>query len=320
MPPFLLAWERLLWSGRPGPLAFWRRVRFRYYVTDCRVVVTSRSGAVVRELLLDEVATIELTQTRAERLAGTSTVVITARAPEEAPIELADIRQGPQLALVLQLRASDRFGLDHESEFFAEALRSGTPGLLKPALLRPVPLAGAACAAVAAAVVLFWHPGMTSPVRYPADDAIAPDGVRRDRAAIVRFMQSEVMPVARRVLGPIKGGPERVSCETCHGTNPQAQQWKMPAVRALPEPEFRLAGLERFNRRLDPQIRNAIYGYLAKADKQTTAAYMRSVVMPAMAQVLGRPAYDFTRSYEYNRVRAAIGCYHCHQVDGAEGG
>jgi hypothetical protein len=94
----------------------------------------------------------------------------------------------------------------------------------------------------------------------------------------------------------------------------------MPAVRALPEPEFRLAGLERFNRRLDPQIRNAIYGYLAKADKQTTAAYMRSVVMPAMAQVLGRPAYDFTRSYEYNRVRAAIGCYHCHQVDGAEGG
>jgi hypothetical protein len=89
----------------------------------------------------------------------------------------------------------------------------------------------------------------------------------------------------------------------------------MPAVQALPEPQFRLAGLERYNRGLDPQIRNAIYGYLAHEDKQTTAAYMRAVVMPEMARLLGRPAYDFTQSYEYNRARAAVGCYHCHQVD-----
>jgi hypothetical protein len=320
MPPFLLAWERLLWAGRPGRLDPWRRLRLRYYVTDCRVVVVTRTGAVAREILLDELAGVELRQSRAERLAGTSTVVLRARDPEEAPIELAHVREGPQLALVLQLGLSDRSGFDRESEFFAQALRSGAPKLLKPTLVGPMPLAMAASAAAAAALVLFWQPGMASPVRYPAGDAIAPDGVKRDRAAIVAFMQSAVMPVARRVLGPIKGGPERVSCETCHGTDAQSTDWKMPAVRALPEPELRLAGLERYNRRLDPQIRNAIYGYLAEADKQTTAAYMRGVVMPAMAHVLGRPVYDFTKSYEYNRVRAAIGCYHCHQVERVAGG
>ena len=42
---------------------------------------------------------------------------------------------------------------------------------------------------------------------------------------------------------------------------------------------------------------------------------MRSSVMPEMARLLGRPAYDFTQSYQDNRVRAAVGCYHCHQVE-----
>ena len=42
--------------------------------------------------------------------------------------------------------------------------------------------------------------------------------------------------------------------------------------------------------------------------------YMREVVMPGMARLLHRPAYDFTRPYEYNRSRRALGCYHCHQV------
>ena len=33
---------------------------------------------------------------------------------------------------------------------------------------------------------------------------------------------------------------------------------------------------------LDAQTRNAIYGYVAEADNQTKAAYMREVVMPGM--------------------------------------
>ena len=41
---------------------------------------------------------------------------------------------------------------------------------------------------------------------------------------------------------------------------------------------------------------------------------MREVVMPGMARLLGRAAYDFTRPYEFNRSHFAFGCYHCHQV------
>jgi hypothetical protein len=67
---------------------------------------------------------------------------------------------------------------------------------------------------------------------------------------------------------------------------------------------------------MNPQVRNAIYGYLAEPDKQHTAGYMREVVMPGMAKLLRRPAYDFTRSYDYNRARGAFGCYHCHRMEG----
>ena len=44
------------------------------------------------------------------------------------------------------------------------------------------------------------------PSAYPTDDAIYPNGEKKDRATIVRFMETEVMPWARAALGPIKGG------------------------------------------------------------------------------------------------------------------
>ena len=65
---------------------------------------------------------------------------------------------------------------------------------------------------------------------------------------------------------------------------------------------------------MDAQMRNAIYGYVADSGKLAKAAYMREVVVPGMAALLHRPAYDFTRSYEFNRSRNALGCYHCHRV------
>jgi hypothetical protein len=65
---------------------------------------------------------------------------------------------------------------------------------------------------------------------------------------------------------------------------------------------------------IDAQMRNAIYGYLAESDKQVKAGYMREVVVPGISRILRRPPYDFTQSYEYNRSRRALGCYHCHQV------
>ena len=123
------------------------------------------------------------------------------------------------------------------------------------------------------------------------------------------------MPWARATLGRLKGGADHVTCETCHGAQGRARGWQMPAVAALPQPESCATAAGKPTRRgMDAQMRNAIYGYLAESDNQAKAAYMREVVMPGMARLLHRPAYDFTRPYEYNRTQHALGCYHCHQV------
>ena len=80
------------------------------------------------------------------------------------------------------------------------------------------------------------------------------------------------------------------------------------------QPVVRDSGWETYTTRMDAQMRNAIYGYLAESDNQAKAAYMREVVMPGMARLLGRPAYDFTQPYAFNRSHFAFGCYHCHKV------
>ena len=77
---------------------------------------------------------------------------------------------------------------------------------------------------------------------------------------------------------------------------------------------IREAGGEHYGGVMDAQMRNAIYGYGSASDNVERAAYMREVVMPGMAALLHRPAYDFTRTYEYNREQFAFGCYHCHKV------
>ena len=84
--------------------------------------------------------------------------------------------------------------------------------------------------------------------------------------------------------------------------------------RALPQPDVRDRAWESYRTNIDAQMRNAIYGYLAESDKQVKAGYMREVVVPGISRILRRPSYDFTQSYEYNRSRRALGCYHCHQV------
>jgi hypothetical protein len=127
-------------------------------------------------------------------------------------------------------------------------------------------------------------------------------------------MEREVLPWARRTLGPIKGGADRITCNTCHGEEAERRSWQMPAVAALPQPEVRDRGWETYTSTMDAQMRNAIYGYIAESDNQSKAAYMREVVVPGMARLLHRPAYDFTRPYEFNRARRSIGCYHCHRV------
>jgi len=169
-------------------------------------------------------------------------------------------------------------------------------------------------ALVAAIAVAVGVRGRAASATYSADDAIYPNGEKRDEASIIAFMEAEVMPWARTVIGPLKGGPGRITCETCHGPAQGDGRWQRPAVAALPEPAVVFRGWETYSEKMDAQTRNAIYGYIAESDNQTKAAYMREVVMPGMAALLHRPAYDFTKPYAYNRSHLAFGCYHCHQV------
>jgi hypothetical protein len=175
-------------------------------------------------------------------------------------------------------------------------------------------LAGVAAVLIVSVGVLAGLGHTSASIAYSSDDAIYPGGTKRNREAIVAFMETTVLGWARVALGPIVGGSENVTCATCHGRSPEDRDWLMPAVVALPEPHFQILGWERYSGRMDAQMRNAIYGYLAESDKQAKATYMREVVMPGMARLLHRPPYDFTRSYDYNRSRVAFGCYHCHQV------
>ena len=311
---FPLPWEQVLWSSAPAfPISVSRRGT-KYAFTDFRLVVNRRNRT-IDELALHDIESVRLTQSRWQRLAGTSTVRVSSRRGR-APLELANIRHGPQLALILQLRATELFGDESRAldpEFFRSALGPGAASILHPHQ-------GLVLAAVAVLALVFAAVGLTRvsslpPVLYEADDPVAPHGSRRSSSEIAAFMERDVMPFARRALGPLVGGQDNVTCATCHGNDAEQRHWQMPGVRALPEPELRLAGLERARLWLDPQMRNAVYGYLAEEDKQSIAAYMRQVVMPGMARLMHRPAYDFAKSYGYNRSRAAIGCYHCHLVE-----
>ena len=313
-PSFPLPWEKLLWSSAPAVPAAWWRTRTEYAFTDLRLVVRRRKRT-VQELALDDIEGVTLTQQWWQRAIGTSTVRVMSRR-DASVLEIADIHHGPQLALVLQLRATELFNDDTrglDAEFFRSALGPAAPSILRPR--RGLAVAVTAAVMVTLAIVALAQPSSPLPVVYAGDDAIAPYGDRRSPQEIIAFMEREVMPFARQSLGPIVGGADRVTCETCHGVDGAQRNWRMPGVRALPEPELRLAGLERARSWLDPQMRNAVYGYTAEEGNQSVAAYMRQVVMPGMARLMHRPAYDFAKSYGYNRSRAAVGCYHCHLVE-----
>jgi hypothetical protein len=185
-----------------------------------------------------------------------------------------------------------------------DALPPRPQRLFRAAILAPVLLF------LTLAAIVFGLSGHAVPVDYPADDAVRPGGVKRSDADIRAFMERDVMPWARTALGPVVGRGQ-VTCETCHGKDAEARRYVMPAVRALPEPDVR-----RWAEAVgsDSQVRNALHGYLAEGDNLAIAAHMRGVVTPGMAALLRRPVYDFAQTYEYNRSRAAFGCYHCHMA------
>ena len=285
MTPF----ERRLWSGR------------RYSVSDLQIV--SGGG----ELALDDVGDVQRTETSLQRVLGLSTIHVHSKHARIPGLVLSNVRRGQQLAALIELVASDpRARVESIArETMAWEPRVSTPGTREG-------LTAIALVLVSLVAVVAGLHGRTPGVTYAADDAIYPGGVKRDHAEIVRFMQADVMPWARKALAPIVGSPDKVTCTTCHGVHAEANAWHMPAVAALPRPVVREAGWENFGGPIDAQMRNAFYGYSAEPDKASKAGYMREVVMPGMARLLHRPAYDFTRTYEYNREQFAFGCYHCH--------
>jgi hypothetical protein len=307
--------ERVFWSACPRCPISVIAPRTSYTLTDLRILVRRR-GRIVHEIALGDIADVELRQTWRQRLAATSTVRVRSKRAGRW-VALREISHGPQLALVLQMMSAEAetngfWCADAVGPAFIERALSADSPLLAPSRHGVVTAATAACLLLFVVAGVTQHSTLT-PVTYGADDPIAPNGNRRSMSDIAAFMEAEVMPFARRALGPVVGSTN-VACETCHGQDARARGWQMPGVGALPEPEVRFAGMERTAFPLDPQIRNAIYGYLAEEDKLPTAAYMRAVVMPGMAKVMRRPAYDFTKTYSYNRSRVAVGCYHCHRV------
>jgi hypothetical protein len=305
-----LPWERVLWNGRPAfpPLA-----RERWVLTDLRLV--RLAGPVIDELLLHDIGEIHRTESRLGRMAGASTLSVHARDSRRPPIVLQRVRRGQQLAALLEWLSGEpnerRSALDAEA---VAAAMAWTPQKTSSGYREAT--AGLAAVIVAVfAVAIGLHGKSAAPLPPAPDDPIFVDGYKRARTEIVRYMEDEIMPWARATLGPLKGGSHRITCETCHGRNPDSRDWRMPAVAALPQPDVKGEGWEQYGGPMDAQMRNAIYGYVADSDKQTRAAYMRELVMPGMARLLHRPAYDFTRPYAYNRSRRAFGCYHCHLVN-----
>jgi hypothetical protein len=306
-PPELLPWERLLWSSRPWRVAR-RAAGERYLLTDFRLIRVTRHG--ITDLALDDVGDVQRAESAADRLLGTSTIVVHPAAGDSPPVVLTAIRRGNQLAALLEILSGDP-GAPREADAVRSAL-AWEPR--QPALDLRGALAGFVGVLIAIFAVGIGLHGKTVAVTYAPGEAIEPNGAKRSRAEIVRFMETDVMPWARATFGPLKGGADRVTCETCHGTDAALRDWRMPAVAALPQPDVRDRAWELYGTHIDAQMRNAIYGYLAESDNQAKAAYMREVVVPGMSHLLGRPPYDFTQSYEYNRSRHALGCYHCHQV------
>jgi hypothetical protein len=298
-----LPWERLLWSGRVACAP-----RTCYILTDFRLV--RRRGGDADELAIQDVGDIQRRQTPLDRLLGTSTITVHSRGGRRTPFVLARVRRGAQLAALIELLAGDP-----RANWDAESVRAALAWEPAPvhATYRPAFVGVGGIVLTLFAVVVGLH-GKAAAIAYPPDDRIYPAGVKRQRVDIDAFMTREVLPWAKRALAPIVGGADRVTCQTCHGIDAEMNEWRMPAVAALPLPDVTLRGWERWGGPMDAQMRNAIYGYVAESDNQAKATHMREVVLPGMAALLHRPPYDFTRPYDYNRSRLAFGCYHCHRV------
>ena len=175
-------------------------------------------------------------------------------------------------------------------------------------------------AALAAALhIVSQREREVQPVYAENDPIYYPDGTRKPFLSIKAYMQASVMPFAKEALGPVVGD-ENVRCETCHGENPEARQYRMPAVSALPNSRRPGKAAQRSAASTDLQIHNAIVGHAHDFENAPIAEQMRRVVLPGMAKLLNRPVYDRSKTYQFNKANAAFGCYHCHQLNKSQSG
>src|SRR5262249_15962675 len=239
IPDVPLPWERLLWSGRP--LRFWGPLRREEYcLTDFRLVRASAPRgartAQIDELALSDIIDINVSESGVDRLLGTSTVVVKAKRRTVGPMLLSAIRHGPQLAAFIEVLASEPH-TTIDARVVSAALQWEPPPLSSAGYREATGALIAVLTAITA--VILSLPGTNATVTSAADDRISPKGARRDRPQTSRFMEPEVMPWAGEPLGRNKGGPERITCETCRGPRPDTRGGQMPAVAALPEPEVK---------------------------------------------------------------------------------
>src|SRR5579871_1219577 len=164
--------ERLLWRGRPLRIA-WGRHGERYFLTDLRLV--SLAGRELHEIALHDIADVHRTQSRLDRLLGTSTLTVESRHRAAPPLLLTGVRAGTQLAALLELLAGDpRASLDDEMVRIALAWDPRPPG----GDLREA-LGGLAALSIAIVAVVFGLHGHATPIAYAPDDAIVPGGVKK---------------------------------------------------------------------------------------------------------------------------------------------
>src|SRR5438128_2143890 len=122
----------MFWSSRPAFPVSAFRPGVDYVLTDFRVIVRNHAE-IVQEIALDDIGAVGLDETWYQRLAATSTVRIHSKRPGHSLV-IANIHHGPQLALILQLLATDRFGAGLDPGFVAAALGPGAPPLFRPHL------------------------------------------------------------------------------------------------------------------------------------------------------------------------------------------
>ena len=212
-----MPWERVLWTARP-----WPRRGSLYVLTDLRFVACDGNGE--EGFPLDEIVELDVRPpTLLERVLQRRSVILTRRARSGPSLGTEQLSRRQFLALVQQLVGRQEVELTINPALVEEVVRSAAPVPIKP-------IAAGAVAVFAVAIVAAQIKGAEPAIAYPAHDAIYPGGVKRDAAEIVRFMEQAVMPWARRTLGPVVGGADRVTCATCHGVDGDARRWAMPGV------------------------------------------------------------------------------------------